>query len=123
MSISEIVSYLVQKNTGQAKTAVVGRKHCRRSGNIQALQVISSDSSATTWLRSQIKFIIGNRLLPSGVVVTLFYAFMGFSSLLYGPSKPLAINFLLPLILYMIFMTTLRVSGCVTSTDGIISEK
>jgi len=90
---------------------------------MQALQVISSDSSATTWLRSQIKFIIGNRLLPSGIVVTLFYAFMGLSSLLYGPSKPLAINFLLPLILCMIFMTTLRVSGCVTSTDGIISEK
>jgi hypothetical protein len=84
--------------TPKKQTAVIGRKHCRRSGNMQALQMISSDSGATKWLRSQIKFIIGNRLLPSGIVVTLFYAFISFSSLLYGPSKPLAINFLLPLI-------------------------
>jgi hypothetical protein len=65
---------------------------------MQALQVISSDIGVTTWLRSQIKFIIGNRLLPSGIVVTLFYAFVSVCSLLYGPSKSLAINFLLPLI-------------------------
>jgi len=65
---------------------------------MQALQVICSGSGATTLLRSQLKFIIGNRLLPSGIVVTLFYAFMSFSSVLYGPSKPLAFNFLLPLI-------------------------
>ena len=60
--------------------------------------MICSDSGATTLLRSQRKFIIGNRLLPSGIVVTLFYAFMSFSSVLYGLSKPLAVNFLLPLI-------------------------
>jgi hypothetical protein len=70
---------------------------------MQAPQVIPSDSGATTWLRSQIKFIVGNRLLPSCILVTLFYAFMSFSSLLYGPSKPLAINFLFSLI-YVLFL-------------------
>ena len=65
---------------------------------MQDVQVICSDSGATTLLRSQLKFIIANRLLPSRIVVKLFYAFMSFSSVLYGPSKPLAVNFLLPLI-------------------------
>lgn len=37
--------------------AVIGRKHCSRRGNMQALKVNSSDSGATTWLRSQIKFV------------------------------------------------------------------
>lgn len=65
---------------------------------MQAVQVISSDSGATTWLRSQIKSVIRNRLLPSGIFVTLFDAFMGFFfSVLYGPTKPITINFLVPL--------------------------
>lgn len=65
---------------------------------MQALQVISSDSGATTWLRNQIKSIIRNRFLPSGIFVTLFYAFKGGFSVLCGPTKPITINFLFPLI-------------------------
>lgn len=36
------------KNSGQTKTAVIGRKHCSRRGNMQALKVNSSESGATT---------------------------------------------------------------------------
>jgi len=49
------------KNSGHTNMAVVGVKHCRSSGNMQALKVHSSDNGATTWFLHQVRVC----MLPS----------------------------------------------------------